>query len=335
MLLIILLSLLFSSAMGQQIDAVAQIHVGPGTEDMVLDTFDGQHRLLISCNQRRKGLPHFGEIVSFDLNSSQKDTLERVNEPKGFSFNPHGIDLVKNSSGELLLYVVNHSPIADAKVKQNSIMLYRVDKDRLTFQQQYLDGSLISPNDVTASPKGWIYATNDSKHRKIGFSWLMERMFKVRSSTIAFYDPDAKKWAKQKVHLAYANGIALTGDTLLVAATQRKHLVKFDVSNGGLQEMKRWKIADGLDNISLADSRHVLIAAHPKAGKFIKHAKNASALSPGIIYGVDLTNGNTSIIYTTNGKAISGNSVALFANEAIFVGQVFEDHILKLNIPKK
>ena len=34
--------------------------VGPGPEDMVIDTITEQPRLLISCNARRKGDPYYG-----------------------------------------------------------------------------------------------------------------------------------------------------------------------------------------------------------------------------------------------------------------------------------
>ena len=106
-------------ALAEAIAAMAQppklqeetIHIGPGTEDIVLDTLNGQQRLLVSCSQRRKDLPVFGEIVALNLANNSKDTLSRSGEPAGLTFHPHGIDLVKSTDGTPLLFVVNHRKV--------------------------------------------------------------------------------------------------------------------------------------------------------------------------------------------------------------------------------
>src|SRR4051812_22251826 len=88
------------------------IAVGPGPEDMVMDTITEQPRILISCNARRKGMIEYGEIEAYYPETEQRRVLKRVNEPDSLRFNPHGIDLVMlapkwpSPVGDLVLIVV-------------------------------------------------------------------------------------------------------------------------------------------------------------------------------------------------------------------------------------
>jgi hypothetical protein len=310
----------------------ARIHVGPGTEDVVLDTFFNQKRLLVSCSQRRKDMPHFGEIVAYNLNNKKLDTLTRKEEPNGLVFNPHGIDLVRNTENELMLYVVNHDHSGEKKV--NSILLYEVKGSNLIFVKQYLSDLLISPNDVSGLPDGGIYVTNDSKHRKMGFTWLMEKLFKMRTSKVVYGNGDGSKWIVATKRLAYANGIYADKNRVIVAACQKKDLVVYKRNpDGSLTKEKGIKVVTGLDNITMIDDSMLLVATHPSQGKFIKHARDAGKPSPGIVYGVNIASGTKQAMYANDGTQISANSVALFYEGKIYIGQVFQDwlQVVELN----
>ncbi len=309
------------------------IHLGPGTEDIVLDTLNGQKRLLISCSQRRNELPRFGEIVALDPETNAKDTLTRTNEPEGLVFNPHGIDLVLGSNGKVWLFVVNHEYNKEAKTKRNSILVYEVQGKTLLFQKQIESKLIVSPNDVAGLPDGGFYVNNDSKRANIGFGWLMEKMFQVRTSRIVYCPANGTCFNANDKKLAYANGILVEGDRVYVAATQKKTLAEYSrQADGSLVYLRNVAKLKGLDNISLANPGTVLIAAHPSSGKFIKHARNAEKLSPGIVYLVKLENGKTEVLYSTSGSSISGNSVAVAYKNTFYVGQVFEDWVLKVTI---
>lgn len=307
------------------------IHVGPGTEDIVLDTLNGQQRLLVSCSQRRKGLTAFGEIVAVNLKDNSKDTLARTGEPAGMSFHPHGIDLVKASDGTTLLFVVNHEDTPTGK--RNSILLYEAVGKTLVFKKQVVDKTIVSPNDVAGLPDGAFYATNDSKRSKMGFGWLMEKLFKVRTSTIVYCNTDGKCINANDKKLAYANGILVLNDLVYVAATQRKTLAEYRrQADGTLQYNRNVVKLNGLDNISHVNPGNVIIAAHPKPGKFLKHAGNPDKLSPGTVYLVKLENGKNEELFYNDGSKISGNSVAVAFENSFYIGQVFEDWILKVTI---
>ncbi len=307
-----------------------KIHIGPGTEDMVLDTLNGQERLLVSCTQRRDGLPHFGEIVAFNLQTNLKDTLARTGEPASLVFSPHGIDLVKTMDGRVLLFVVNHQALT-AKTRQNSVLVYEVKVKELVFVKQYIDPTMVSPNDVAGLVDGSFYITNDSKRSKIGFGWLMEKLFKVRSSSIVYCTAGGKCKNANDKKLAYANGILVEGDKVYVAATQKKTLAEYvQQPDGSLVYQRNVVKIKGYDNISLINPGNVLVAVHPSAGKFLKHARNASKLSPGAVYLIKLENGKHEAMYQTDGTSISGNSVAVGHGHTLYIGQVFEDWILKV-----
>ncbi len=307
------------------------IHVGPGTEDIVLDTLNGQQRLLVSCSQRRKDLPAFGEIVAVNLNDNSKDTLSRTGEPAGLTFHPHGIDLVKGIDGSSLLFVVNHEDTPEGK--KNSVLLYEVKGKTLVFKKQQTDAIIVSPNDVAGIADGGFYVTNDSKRSKMNFGWLMEKLFKVRTSTVVFCNADGNCIKANDKKLAYANGILILNDLIYVATTQRKTLAEYRrQADGTLQYNRNVVKLNGLDNISQVNPDHVVIAAHPKAGKFLKHAGNAEKLSPGIVYLIKLENGKYDELFRTDGSKISGNSVAVVYGNSFFIGQVFEDFILKVTV---
>lgn len=307
------------------------IHIGPGTEDIVLDTLKGQQRLLVSCSQRRKELPAFGEIVTLNLASNSKDTLTRTGEPKGFTFHPHGIDLVMGDAGTPLLFVVNHEDTPEGH--RNSIVVYEVKGNTLVFKKQHTDKTLVSPNDVAGLPDGGFYATNDSKRSKMNFGWLMEKLFKVRTSRIVYCDAQGQCSNANDKKLAYANGILILNDLVYVATTQKKTLAEYKrQADGALQYNRNVAKYNGYDNISLVNPENVIIAAHPKPGKFLKHAGNAEKLSPGIVYLIKLENGKTDELYTNDGSKISGNSVAVAFGQSFYIGQVFEDWILKVTI---
>ncbi len=308
------------------------IHIGPGTEDLVLDTLNGQQRLLVSCSQRRKGLPMFGEIVSLSLKDNSKDTLVRTGEPADLSFHPHGIDLVKGNNGAALLFVVNHEETEAGK--KNSILLYEVKGSTLVFMRQQTDKTIVSPNDVAGLPDGSFYATNDSKRARMGFGWLMEKLFKIRTSQIVYCNGAGQCINANDKKLAYANGILIVNDLVYIATTQRKTLAEYRrQTDGTLLYSRNVAKLNGLDNISQVNSDHVIIAAHPKAGKFLKHAKNSQNPSPGIVYLIKLDNGKTEELFANDGSKISGNSVAVAFGNSFYIGQVFEDWILKVTIP--
>ena len=140
--LILLLGISSCATLPKQFQTADEvITVGPGPEDMVVDTVSEQPRLLISCSSRRDSAAYYGEINIYYPSSGQVKVFKRYNEPAGIYFHPHGIDLVQVRD-TLVLLVVNH----DSRIHENAILRYRVYKDSLVYINKIVDPLIVSPN---------------------------------------------------------------------------------------------------------------------------------------------------------------------------------------------
>lgn len=310
-----------------------KIEVGPGPEDLVLDTLAApQPRLIVACSQRRKGEPEHGELWMVDLESYSTAIIPRKGEPDSLDFHPHGIDLVTGKHGDVLLMVVNHAQTGP-KEQRNSIITYKVFKDHVEFVRQVTHPFIVSPNDVAGLPDGSFYLTNDS-WKKTGIGLAFEKLSKRRSSRIVYCGPygNCKVVAKR---LAYANGIQATEEEVLVSTTFKKELAVFEQKpDNSLTLQHKIDAEQGLDNITHVDTQRVLIASHPAFLDFIRHLKDPDKHSPGIVSLYNLQTGEYTTVYANDGSAISANSVALYYHGKLFIGQVFDGFIQVVSIPQ-
>lgn len=304
-----------------------KIIVGPGPEDIVLDTFSTSYpRILASCSQRREKNPFYGEICEVNLNNDTYKILSRLNEPEGMVFRPHGIDLVKNSDGELLLYCISHNK----EKKEHSIIIYSVFADQLKFKEKLDSPLLVSPNDVTADCSGEIFVTNDAgKHGS-----TIEPLLKLKRSNVVHYYPAEKKWNVAADRFSYANGIAINhcmSDNIILSTVRSNKL--FMLQNSGVNKdvylPKTIAKLKGLDNITFVNDKEILVTAHLKQVAFLKHFKDAKNISPTVVYRVNIITGDYSTVYSDDGSNISGGSTALYFNNKLYISQVFEPFLLK------
>lgn len=315
-----------------------KISVGSGPEDMVLDTLSAENpRLLVSCSERRDKNSGFGEIFSVDISTGQSQVLARKNNPENLVFRPHGIDLVKNVKGEILLYCISHNE----EKKEHSIIVYKVFPGRLEFLQKLDSPLLVSPNDVAATPSGEIFVTNDSGRR----GSIMEHLFKLKRSNVVMYvennyfkDPATGEWKKNPVwqiaadKLSYANGVAAGSYRQVYVSTVRgNQFISYRLNEKGNSFGEKKIIAKlkGLDNISFVNENEALVPAHLNQYAFLKHYKNAEKFSPSVVYKVNLQTGKTDVVYSNNGSQISGASTAIQYKDKLYISQVFEPFILE------
>ncbi len=309
-------------ANGQQ-----KIEVGPGPEDMVLDTLTGENRLIIACSARRDNEPDFGEIIGLKLTDETTFVFKRLYEPDGLIFRPHGIDFVEEPSGRFALYVVNHQP--NENKTKHSILKYLVGGDSLKYQRAYVSDLLISPNDVAATPGGKVYVTNDSgKKSKFGRLWAS--LFKRRDCTVVEFDPngEARIFADK---LAFANGIQAEENKVIVACTFKEEFWIYRLSlKGQIKASEKITGMKGLDNIEFINEEEVLIPAHPQFGKFLKHIKSADNFSPTNVWKLNIYSGKFSLEIEDDGSNISAGSVAIRYKSHIYIGQVFNPFVVKI-----
>jgi len=304
-----------------------KIEVGPGPEDIVLDTFSAPYpRILASCSQRRKGKPKYGEICEVNLNNDNFKILKRLNEPQGMILNPHGFDLVKNSKGELLLYCISHNE----EKKEHSIIIYQVFADHLEFKEKLDSPSIVSPNDVTANCAGEIFVTNDARKR----GSVIESLLKLKTSNVVHYNPANKKWNVAATGFSYANGIAINhcpSDYVLLSTirSNKLYMLKNSDDDKNLYIPRVIAKLKGLDNITFINDNEILVTAHLRQIAFLKHYKDAKNISPTVVYRVNINTGEYKAVYSNDGSDISAGSTALYYNKKLYISQVFEPFLLK------
>jgi len=300
---------------------VERIQVAPGPEDMVLDTSGMGPRLIISCGARREAHKPFGGILSLDLITGKQFLMERLNEPEGILFHPHGIYL----DGDLL-YVISHEKEPD----DHPVLVYRVEGNRLKFMELIDTELQHSPNALVTGQKGEIYLVNDSGKR--GSLW--EKILKLkRASVVKLVKNKDGHWGGETVAtgLGYPAGINRMGDQLFVGDATLHRIHPYLITEEGLIPTGEIRDLKGNDNIRIYEDQ-LLVPGHVKPLKFIKHAKNPEKLSPVDVYLADPETGGHKILYSTKGETISGGSTAIIFENHLYISQVFDPWILKVEL---
>ena len=295
-----------------------RIEVGPGPEDMVLDTLQTP-RILISCTARREAHEPYGEIEALDLLSMKRTILTRTGEPDSLVFRPHGIFL----EGEML-YVISHEREPD----YHPILIYRVHTDSLEFKEKISTNLQHSPNALLTGPDGEIYFVNDSGKR----GSLIEKTLKLkRASVVRLKKKSDGQWDSQymAMNLSYPAGINRIGNDLFVGDAIQHKIHRFLISENGLTPKLDIEGLKGNDNLRIHRGK-VLTCGHVKPVQFIRHAKNQDKLSPVEVFLADPKSGKSQTIYRSNGSQISGGSTAIIFDGSLYISQVFEPYLLKV-----
>jgi hypothetical protein len=313
---------LVQQAFGQS--TVERIPLKPGPEDMVLDTLHGDPRLLISCCGRREADKPYGEMVHYNLLTGEQQVMVRLNEPDDILFRPHGICLDGN-----LLYVISHEKEPDI----HPVLVYLVDGNQLEFVERIQTTHQHSPNALVTGPGREIYLVNDSGKR----GSLMEKALKLKRASVAKLTKNSDgEWVAEMVadRLGYPAGINRIGDQLYVGDAVLSRIHVYGISRSGLKPLREFQKLKGNDNIRIYQGQ-LLIPGHVKPLKFIGHAKNPEKKSPVDVFLVDPSTGEHSILYSTDGSTISGGSSAIIFGNYLYICQVFDPYILKVELDQK
>ncbi len=315
----IILSSLTLESSGQSI--VDRIPLKPGPEDMVLDTLHGDPALIISCCGRRETDKPYGEMLHYNLISGKQEVMKRLNEPAEILFRPHGIYM----DGDLL-YVISHEKEPD----YHPVLVYRIDGNHLNFVESIHTSHQHSPNALVTGVGGEIYLVNDSGKR----GSMMEKALKLKRASVEKLTKGSDgTWQAEMVadKLGYPAGINRIGDQLYVGDAVLNKIHVYQISKDGLSPVGEIAKLKGNDNIRIYEGQ-LLTPGHVKALKFIKHAKNPDKKSPVDVYQVDPATGEYSVIYSTDGSTISGGSTAIIFGKQLYICQVFDPFILKVEL---
>jgi len=296
------------------------VTVGPGPEDIVIDTITEQPRLLISCNARRKGDPYYGEINVYYPGNGSVSILKRK-EPANIHFCPHGIDLVKVKD-TLILLVVNN----DGLNHENSILRYVVKKDELIFMNKIVDPLIVSPNAVTGFTNGTLLISNDAG--KMGD--YTEALFKLKRCKIIYWNYNTCSVAAEK--FCFANGITNRNGKVYLASTIQNKVWQFDFTGGKMINQKAIAKVNGPDNIRIADG-DLYVACHLRFIAFLKHMQSPSNYSPTTVYRINPVTGQKSVAFFDDGTKLSAGSTGLGFGNKLYVSGVFDARMAIVNNP--
>lgn len=299
------------------------LKVGAGPEDETLDDFDGRNRILVSCSQRREGMAAFGEIVAYDPASKETYILARINEPAGMPFHPHGF-YIQRVGDDVLLYVINHY---QDELKTNAVAVYKVGERALTFVREYKNSLMISPNDLCVLPDGAFYFSNDMGSGDLIYEQLVN---KYGGSVVYCSASGECKMVDEK--LAFPNGLESRNGYLYLATTRHKAMFKYAIqADGSLTDKTKINSLNGMDNLTWYGDE-LLVSVHPDEIAFVAHSVNQKAKSPSAVYAIHAGTGKSRLIFEDNGKRISGGSTALILDNHLYIAQVFEDFLLKVDL---
>ncbi len=295
----------------------SDIKSAPGPEDIVFDKVN--NRILLSCNERRTGMPQLGEIQQLDIRTDETSTLPLLNLP-AIPFNPHGFDL-QTINGVDYLYVINHYKDGS---NISSVVKFKINTDYLEFVFEFKNLLLISPNDLTVLPNGSFYFSNDKNSQDI-----TELLTNPYSGSIVYCDGN-DNWKKTDSSLGFPNGLCNQNNILYLGTSRNHALFTYDIQTDGmLKNRKVLSRINGIDNISIAGNE-LIAAVHPDEIKFALLSYIPTTLSPSNTYAINMQTGSARAIFSDNGKLISGSSTALVINENLYLAQVFGEFIMKI-----
>lgn len=301
--------------------AFTSIPVAQGPEDMVVDRMSAQPRILLSCGAHRmKENRPDGYILAYTPASDRVDTLTRLGAPAGQVFQPHGFDLVE-IGGEQRLYIVIHNKAKD----EHWIAQYRLTGNTLQWQRDYHSQLIVSPNAVTVAPDGTVFISND--HRKPGS--FMELALKRKVSTLVRCDASGNCSVAAE-HIAFGNGVTLGPDALYQAATTGNRIYRYPLVDGQLGEREVIAKVKGPDNLRW-DGDALLVACHLRGMAFLRHGKDASKWSPSTVYRIPTKGGEPELVFFDEGGRISAAATAVKLDGSLYVSQVFEGTILRVD----
>lgn len=303
----------------------SKVPTGPGPHSLIAMPDDS--RLLISSHDRRQfGQP--GNIYEHDPSTGLMKKVQRRKEPPTLTLRPHNMAL-RRSGQDMLLYVINHDD-SNPNSSFHSIIIYRISPEGLEFRQQLRHPLLSSPNHISLSPDGDIYVSND---RRNGSS-TMELVLRQKKATIVHYR-NGKGWRIVAEGLSFPNGVHAEKDKVLISKTFGNAVLEYprraDGSLGQPRTVISLPLLDGIFPSRSADTYYTI--SHGSLLDFLQHKRKGSHPSAASVHAVNLTTGKSAIIFSDDGRLISGLSAAIETGDAIYFGQSFEPFLLRCARP--
>jgi len=298
-----------------QINPLQKIATDFGPEDIARHP-SNQNQIIISCTNRISGETRIGKLQFYNVQDSIQSAKDFIiKDYPADQILPHGI-FSRNIRGDDLLYIISHE-------EKDRIIIFKISKDTLVYQKHYEDPKLDQPNDLFVDKDGSIFYTNTHDYIK-GF-------FRAKNASIGRINTDGKIELILEKRRG-ANGICRYNDDLYFTDDLDDTLYKlenyFVRPQSNLIPKKVSTLSVG-DNINLFNEK-LIITNHPSLFKFYFHSKNRLKKSPTAVYLFD--GEKLDQIFYSDGIEISGGSSTLIIGGHLYIGQVYNDYLLKAPI---
>lgn len=297
-----------------------------GPEDIAIDA--QSHRAFVSALDRRAmagGKPSAQDGLYVLSLEGTPHLTKLAGAPK--DFHPHGISLVRDAAG-LVLMAINHR-----SDHTSAIEIFDVAADGSLRQTGSITGGqLVSPNAIVALDRDRFYVANDhGSTTRLGR--LLEDLFILPRANIVYFDGLVFRVVAD--HMAFASGLALSpdGNFLYATETVARRLDTFSRQpvSGALEEAGRLDIPSGLDNLRFDASGALWIGSHPKGLAMATFSGDPSRPAPSEIFKVTLSGGipqSAVPVFTDDGRKIGGSSVAAIDGNRMLIGGPLTNHVL-------
>ncbi|HEX4870073.1 MAG TPA: hypothetical protein VFV15_05035 [Moraxellaceae bacterium] len=304
-------------------DATACVRIPTPPGPLSLLPLPDPLRLLVSTHDRR----HFerpGELYAYDTAAGLLKRLPRRGEPAGLVLRPGHMDLVRRGK-ETLLYLVNHDSDS-ANGRRHSVLVYAVQGDHLDFRKRYRDPLLRSPNHLSVAPDGDLYVTND----RLDGSSVMELLLRKPTGTLVHYR-EGQGWRVVADGLGYANGVKAEAERVMVVMTFGNAMLTWPrQADGTLGTREQVVSLPALDGLAAGPSPGTwLTVSRGPLLDLLRHRYFATHPSAATVFVVDTATRSFQPFFSDDGHRISAMSSPVLANRALYLGQAFDDFILR------
>jgi hypothetical protein len=277
-------------------------------DDQALDIFNLQTRQFTSLPLSDEKLPGWGDPA--------------CTESLGSRVGAHGLSLSQRSSGEWQLYVVNH-------LERESMEMYELLPEGEAWQLVW-HGCVFADkpyNDVAALADGSFVATRPQAIQQEG-----QNLFAgAPSGNVAIWRAGSGEQVLGGSDYAYPNGVLVSGDgtTAYISGWTSSSFQRYDLT--GQRETGRIDLGFMPDNLTWTPRGTILAAGIKGVGGNCPTDSGVPCIQSAMVAEVDPQSMQKEVVFDSAGRAlISGTSVAIEANESLYVGSFQGNRLLRI-----
>ena len=297
-----------------------------GAEDLAVDAKN--NRLIISAYDRRaveksskklgRVIPHGGVFevaisALFDEEEAKATPLIDAQNIEG-GLRPHGLDF-DPASGEIVFINRAYQPIGRHQLMTPQLL--RLTENGVEFEREVH----CAANDLKLYNDDTLLSFD---HRDCGFKATLEDM--LAQSKSGLYILGGAMITNQ---VRFANGVAKSGDEILLAATRENAIRRYRYDGRAFLQVNSYTLPGAPDNLSVKGDGMIVAALHSSLLRLGLNRKLGIGRAPSRIVSVDLENGLvTALFEDKKGALFSAATVGVEVDEGLIAGSVTDSGLL-------